>query len=207
MSEQQNQINVLAGALTTHQRHFVQMSTENRQWVIQNTEAAIDLFAEAVKNRASDIKTAAVKLLEFVRTVSLAAVDKFVAAEKFRLGKTIDGIKVGWLGDNFKAGFLSKIEEQTPALEIREHELLKNSRDPAIITELGGEEKVEITLGQFWEFLKTADRRFWYVAYIRDTKDVLWAVDADWHSDGLCVEADSVDRPYEWDADNRFLSR
>ena len=147
------------------------------------------------------------KLLEFVRTVSLAAVDKFVAAEKFRLGKTIDGIKVGWLGDNFKAGFLSKIEEQTPALEIREHELLKNSRDPAIITELGGEEKVEITLGQFWEFLKTADRRFWYVAYIRDTKDVLWAVRAHWYGGGLSVEAGSVDDPCGWFAGDRVLSR
>ena len=146
------------------------------------------------------------KLLEFVRTVSLAAVDKFVAAEKFRLGKTIDGIKVRWLGDNFKAGFLSK-EEQTPALEIREHELLKNSRDPAIITELGGEENVEITLGQFWEFLKTADRRFWYVAYIRDTKDVLWAVNAHWNSGGLYVGAGSFGNPNEWNAGYRFLSR
>ena len=51
MSEQQNQISVLAGALVTHQRRFSKMPTEDRQWAIQNTEEAIGLFAEAVKNR------------------------------------------------------------------------------------------------------------------------------------------------------------
>ena len=202
MSERQ--ISELAGALTRHQNHFSKMSTDDRQWAIQNTEAAVDLFASAVKNRAGNVVK---KLLDFVTTVGIVGIASFVAAEKFRLGKTIDGIKVGWLGDNFKAGFLSKIEEQTPALEIREHELLKNSRDPAIITELGGEENVEITLGQFWEFLKTADRRFWYVAYIRDTKGVLWAVYANWGSGSLYVGADSLGSPDEWSAGYRFLSR
>jgi|GEM_PF-1202822 len=49
MSERQN--SELAGALTRHQHHFGAMPTEDRQWAIQNTETAIGLFAEAVKNR------------------------------------------------------------------------------------------------------------------------------------------------------------
>lgn len=51
MSEQQKQISKLAGALTEFQHCFSVMSTEDRQWAIQNAEAAIGLFANAVKNR------------------------------------------------------------------------------------------------------------------------------------------------------------
>jgi len=206
MSEQQNQISVLAGALTTHQRHFGKMSTEGRQWVIQNTEAAIGLFADAVKNRAGKVEE---KLLERLSAIiAIPIVMQFVATEKFRPGKTIDGIKVAWLGDNFREHLLSKVEsDEVAAEEFAMSKLLKNSRDPAIITALGGEEKVEISLGQFWEFLKTADQNFWYVAYIRDTDDVLWAADAGWYSDGLRVEARSLGSPRVWRAGARFLSR
>ncbi len=204
MSEQQKQISKLAGALTEHQDNFGAWSTENRQWVIQNTVAAISLFAEAVKNRAGvEVK----KLLKFIRPVSLPAIPKFVASEKFREGETIDGIKVAWLGSNFKTHFLKKVEKPVPALEMREHELAVPSRDPAIITELGGEEQVETTLGQFWEFLKTADQKFWYVRHIRDVNGVLWAVGGDWRDDGLGVGAYSLGRPDGWSTGGRFLSR
>ena len=37
--------------------------------------------------------------------------------------------------------------------------------------------------------------------------NVLWAVNANWNSDGLNVEANSIDNPNEWNAGNRFLSR
>lgn len=161
-------------------------------------------ISSAVKNRDSAIA----KPLKFVKTVSLPAVSMFVAAEKFCLGKTIDGIKVGWLGDNFKEHFLSKTESGEVAGEaLSVNKLLKGSHSPAIITELGGEGRVEISLGQFWAFLKTADQSLWYVAYIRGTDDVLWAVNANWDSCGLDVGAYSLDYPCAWNADGRFLSR
>jgi len=37
--------------------------------------------------------------------------------------------------------------------------------------------------------------------------NVLWAVNANWNDDGLNVEANSLDNPNDWNADNRFLSR
>jgi len=203
MSEQQ--ISKLASALVEHQNAFGSMSTDNRQWVIQNTKEAIALFAEAVKNRVGNVVQ---KLFEFVTTIHVAGVASFVAAKKFRPGKTIDGIKVGWLGDNFKEHFLPKVEKNSIAAEeLIVNKLLKNSRDPVIITALGGEEKVEISLGQFWNFLKTADQQFWYVVYIRDTDDVLWAVLAYWSGGGLYVGARSLDSPRGWCAGYRFLSR
>ena len=191
---------------------------------------SLDVLAKVASKLASDVATsvawrdhleklldeglpfgvkAVKKLLERLPMVTaLTAVTQFVAAEKFCPGKTIDGIKIGWLGDNFKDHFLSKVESgEVAAEELAVNKLLKNSRDPAIITALGGEEKVEISLGQFWGFLKTADQKFWYVAYIRDTDDVLWAVGARWHGDGLSVAANSLDSPGEWGAVSRFLSR
>ena len=129
-------------------------------------------------------------LLELVYEVNLAAVTTFTAANKFRIGETVDGITVGWLGDNFKKHFRSKVEDRQIAAEwLTVNNLLKSSKDPAIITALGGEPKVEITLGQYWEFLKIADRSFWYVAYIRDDGNTLWAVGADWLGGGLSVGA------------------
>jgi len=155
----------------------------------------------------SDVK-AVRKLLERLSAVALPAVAQFVATEKFRPGKTTDGIKVGRLGASFKEHLLPKVEsDEVAAEELAVNKLLKGSRDSAIITALGGEEKIEINLGQFWEFLKTADQNFWYVAYIRDTEGVLWAVGAHWFGGGLLVEASSLDDPFGWFADRRFLSR
>lgn len=204
MSEQQNQISKLAGALTEHQSHFGEMSVEDRQWAIQNTVVAISFFAEAVKNRTvAEVK----KLLKFIRQVSLPAIPKFVTADKFCEGETIDGIRVAWLGSNFKVNFLKKKEEAVPALNMREHELVTWSRDPAIITELGGEGQVETTLGQFWEFLKTADQTLVHVRHIRDVNGVLWAVLGYWDVDGLGVGAYPLDDPDAWYTGYRFLSR
>jgi hypothetical protein len=147
-------------------------------------------------------------LLERVGEAILPATGLFTTAEKFRIGETIDGIKVGWLGGNFKKHFLPKVEKDEVAAEtLTISKLLKGSKDPAIITALGGEEKVESKLAQFWEFLKTANRNLWYVGYIRDNQNTLWAVNALWNSDRLSVEAGSLGYPDDWHADTRFLSR
>jgi hypothetical protein len=147
-------------------------------------------------------------LLEQIGTAAIPSIAPFTAAEKFRIGETIDGITVGWLGDNFKEHFLQKIETGEVATEtLAINKLQKRAKDPAIITALGGEEKVEISLGQFWEYLKTANRNLWHVAYIRDDKSVLWAVNALCYGGKLDVEAHSLGDPGGWYAGNQFLSR
>jgi len=162
-------------------------------------------FKQSLKNGVS--AQSVTLLLEFETDVSIPAIIGFSAVNAFRVGETLDGIKVGWLGERFKKLFLKKTETATPAAELRQHVLKKPARDPAIITELGGEAKVEITLGQFWNYLTTADRTLWHVAYIRDDESVLWAVYAYWRSGGLSVEALPLDHPLDWDVGYRFLSR
>lgn len=147
------------------------------------------------------------KLLEFVGPVSFPAVTKFVVAEKLVEGKTIDGLKVTWLGDNIKTSFLKKVEQHVASRAGRQHKLIVlDSFDSAIITELGGDRKIEIAFGQYWDFLRTANRALWYVAYIRDIYGILWAVCARWHGDGLGVEAGSLGSDRGWIAGRQFVS-
>jgi len=211
MSEQQ--ISKMAGALTEHQQHFGTMPTEDRQWVIQNTKDAITLFAEAVKNRAvKEVK----KLLRFIFTFSAEAVDEFVAKKKFVKGETVDGVSIAWLGDNFKADFLGKIEKNVEAVELKIYKLLAAARDltkegePGIIPALNG--RHEIMLAHFFQLLAHKQRTkdfTWIIAYICDENGVLGAVGAGWCAsiDGWGVCAGSVEDPDRWRAVARVVSR
>jgi len=78
------------------------------------------------------------KLLEFVTSVKVPAVKKFVASDHFKAGKTVDGVKYySVFGDYFNKHFLPKVEEDVPATDLRVQRLLRNSRDLGIRTEIG----------------------------------------------------------------------
>ncbi len=213
MSEQQ--IAKLAGALVEHQRHFGAMPTEDRQWAIQNTEAAIGLFAVAVKNRDNGQTQKPRTLLKFVASVSIAAIEGFKVSENFEEGK-LGPVRIYWLGDDFKKHFGRKTESALEAVELKVHTLTKASLDAPIIAELAG--NAEITMGQFFALLSKQGKGesgplltngYANIAYIRDDEGVLWAVDAHWHAGrgGWDVYADSVAYPGEWDRGRQVLSR
>ncbi len=90
---EQRQISKLTGALTEHQHHFGKMSTEGRQWAIQNTEAAIGLFAEAVKNRSSELVVSKPAVLRFREEVSVGPLMSRVL-QGSRTIKSADGGKL-----------------------------------------------------------------------------------------------------------------
>src|SRR3989344_1084075 len=138
---EQRKCTKLAAVLVEHQSFFSILSNPDCQWAIEHPQDAVKLFADAITNRA---KATVNKILEFIRVVSLPAIPKFAAKEKFLPGKTIDGLKVYDLGANFKRHFLGKEEDAAEAIELREQKLLEANRDPAIIAELGGDEKVDI---------------------------------------------------------------
>jgi hypothetical protein len=209
----EQQIPKLAGAIVEHQSDFAALSTEDAQWVITETKSAIALFVEAVKNRA---KTAATKLLEFVTTVTVPAVSKFVAADHFKRGETVDGVKC-YLWDNFREHFLGKIEKNVAGCDIRVHKLLRSSRDLGIRSEIG-EDKEETKLANLWSLLKLQGKGekgalltngYANIFYVRDTEDMLWAVGARWRAGyrGWYLYANSVEYPREWFAGFRVCSR
>lgn len=140
-----------------------------------------------------------------IGTVDIPEIRQFVVADKFRQGETVDGIKVYLLGDVFKRRFLSKIENIISAETLIVDWAYEFLGDSEFIGYCG-REKIEITVGQLWEFLKTADRNFRHVAYIKDNNGVLTVVTAKHYDDGWEFNALSLD-PYSGHRCSRFLSR
>jgi hypothetical protein len=207
MSEQQ--IAKLAGALVEHQRHFDVMSTSDRQWVIQNTGAAIGLFAEAVGRRGNGIVSTPKKLLELVTTVKVDAIASFAAGDHFKRSMGArSAVKIYSLDENFKKHLLGKVESASAAAEIKVHKLLESSLNVSIIAELA--DKYEITCGRLFALLSKqgkgeagpliASRGRANVAFIRDMKNILWAVNSAWFDDrgGWYINAQSVGSLCPW---------
>jgi hypothetical protein len=157
------------------------------------------------------------KLLEFVTTVNVAALECFTAMDAFKVDtgpKT--AVQIAWIGDNFEQNFLRKTEDACEAAELKVHKLLEQSLDPPIITELA--DNHEITLGQFFSLLQKQGKGeagpllvnfYANIAYIRDFNGTLWAVHARWSADrgGWGVVADSVEGPGRWVGGFQVLSR
>lgn len=159
-----------------------------------------------------------VKLLKRVSTIELPAVKDFIAADHFVVDTSEKAkVKISYLGDNFRKYFLPKKETgEVAAEELTVNELLEDAYDPAIVTDLGGEEKVEISLGQFFAMfakqpngesgqLLTNGRA--NIGYIRGDDGVLWTVHGRWNDDGWVFEASPLDNPYRWYAGYQVLSR
>jgi hypothetical protein len=207
MSERQ--IAELVGALVRHQHHFGAMSTNDRQWVIQNPKAAISLFASAVENRK--------KLLEFVASFKVTDEKEFIAKEKFAVDVSESArLRISALGDTFRRVMLTKKEEDIAGAELKLFKLRIAWFNAEIIRELSGEEKpnenAEITLFEFSEALahKQAVReREWVIGgYIRDAENVLWVVVGVLHVEGWYIDAYSIGHPGDpWGSGMEFVSR
>jgi len=159
------------------------------------------------------------KLLELVTTVSVAACEKFVAKEHFKVdtGRKAK-VKIAFLWDNFSKHFLPKTEEGVLAGEIKVHKLLQWSLDAPIMTELGDPRSYSTTLADLWWMLEKQPNGeegallvngYANILYIYDTEGNLWAVRARWFSDrgGWLVDADSIECPRRWRAVGQVLSR
>ena len=153
------------------------------------------------------------KLLELLSTVQLPAIGEFKAEEKFVVdtGRKAK-VKIASMGSNFEKHFGHKVEPPVAEAEVKLNKLLEASLDRPIIDEAGGEEKVEISLGQFYEVLwykQMKSDRTWVITYIRDDQGTLWAVRAHWvsHDGGWSVGAFSVEDPNGWFAGDPVVSR
>lgn len=153
------------------------------QIIKENPGFALRLFGES-------------DLLKFVGSVSVDGAERSVVVHEHL--KT---------DDNFKRIFYDKVEG-VPQIELNIHELRKPSPDEPIIKELGGEERVEIQIVSFLNFL-SGRRGGWFVAYCRGVDKKVWAVFARWNDACGCwdVETRSFWSPIGWDAGTQVLSR
>jgi len=206
----------LADVLVEHQHHFGSLSTKDRIWVIKNTESAIGLFAESVRGYGENVENNQGKLLKFMTTVHVAAIEKFRPTDHFREGSKSAVVNVQLLRGSFRRHFLGKIEGASPAADIKIHKLLRLTNHALIVSE--PDSQCVITLGQFFSVLSPQGRGevgplltngAANIACIRDVEGTLWAVCANWNSTygGWEIGSHSVASPMGWQAGLQILSR
>ena len=159
------------------------------------------------------------KLLELMTTIPVAACEKFVAQEHFKVdtGRKAK-VKIAFLWDNFSTHFLPKTEEGVLAGELKVYKLLRSSLDAPIMTELGEPQSYSTTLADLWVLLQKQPNGeegallvngYANIFYIHDTEGTLWAVRAIWNSvsGGWGLDARSVERPGGWLGGRQVVSR
>ena len=162
----------------------------------------------------ADAITQAEKLLETLGAITLGAIKKFIAKDHFKIGD-YNGVKISYIGENFKKQFIPKVEENIVESIIRYFRLKKGSTDPFIIAELGP--NYPTTLAHMWELLKlqgygqkvgqlSVDGLV-NVFYIPDVNGIIWAVGAGWDDGGWDIIANSLGLPNEWNDDYRVFGR
>lgn len=188
----------------------------------ENGQEWIEAFKRFLKkqNPWAEITKPKSNLLEFVTEVTLPVIATFSTKDHFKVGE-VDGVKIGWLGENFQKHFLAgdgKVETNVAEATLRIYRLKKWSVDGPVIAELGGEEVAETTLAQIFEMMKAQGKGqkgnlltngYANIFYIRDVNGILWAVDCNWGTSrgDWDVSAYSVASPYGWGADGRVVSR
>lgn len=160
----------------------------------------------------SDTQTQSGNMLELVTTVTLPAIQTFSTRESFLTNSQSSGGVSYVLGYNFRNSFLDKVEVGVPKMSFRIHKLLRNTFDTSIITELGGENGVEVYLAHVWMMLEAQGQgqhgslltnTFTNIFYVRDVRSWLWAIRCRWYSDRgwWNVRAYSQAHPSEWYGD------
>lgn len=147
----------------------------------------------------------------------LATVEPFITRDRFivNTGRKAK-VKISYIGENFRAWFLEKVEESFGGSTLCSARLRKGSVDGPIIAELGGEQKAETTLAEMFALMERQrngqggsllTNGYANIFYVRDKNCVLRAVSVDWGGGGWDVYADSVADPYKWHDDDLVFSR
>ena len=208
MSERQ--IAELAGHLTRFQHCFGTMPNADRQWVIQNTEEAIRLFAAAVQHRlcGNSLYRRADPHLH-----NLEAVERFVVGEKFVVNLHGE-LPISHIDEGFQKMFGEVVEERVPAATVLERRLIREATSEQILNQLGFKRKEEFkyahtALAHVFDYLTrlATDRSKGYFFFVAKEDD-LWAVSAIWSRLGWRIYAApaSARSSQKWDIDDRLVA-
>lgn len=159
-------------------------------------------------------------ILEPVSVVVIpTTTSKFIANDKFVINAERNGkVLINHIGESFKVLFLGrngKIEDSIAEQTLRCATLRRASIDLPIITKLGGEEKVEMTLsavfclmerqkyGEDGVLLKSYQQN---IFFIRDFAGLLRTVCVYWNNIGWSIDAYSVESRWKWYAHGQVFS-
>lgn len=140
----------------------------------------------------------------------------FVVTKQFVMDTSREAkVPITYIGDNFEEWFGAKIEKPTEARTLRYRKLLKATENIRILTLLGGETKVEITLSEIYDLMDRQARRMENALYSNGWANIFYARDASctlrtillfWRDGGWEVNAFSIQEAYdEWNADSQVF--
>ncbi|MDP2586798.1 MAG: hypothetical protein Q8P32_03435 [Candidatus Komeilibacteria bacterium] len=142
--------------------------------------------------------------------------EEFLVSDRFKAGTPSKDLEIYWVGDNFKSWFGDLIVKSSGgSVELRRYIMIRPAKDASIITELGGEVKVETSLlaiyalmekqGKGQEGVLLTDGLFNFF-FVRDISAILRVVTVGWGNGGWHINAFSaksrhklggVDYPYQ----------
>jgi len=209
------QIPVLAARLVEFQEGFSDLPNEDAQWAIMHAKEAVQLCANAIKNRPRESQSVFRDII-FIATIP-AATEQFVARENFIIDTSNNAkVKISCLDSYFELCFISKVENPFPGSLIVARQLIKSSVDAPILKELGGNEKAETMLTEIYAMMRMqADGKkdgdlltdgCANIFYVKDITNTLRAVHVSWHVDGWRVDAYSIEGSSEWHVGHRVFS-
>jgi len=158
-------------------------------------------------------------LLDLVGTVIFPGTTTPFIAKKHLVVNTAEdaSVKIYFIGDNLKKWFFGKTEEAMPGGTLRCQKLRRSANDLEIIADLGGREKAETSLTEFFFLLgkqgngeKGLLRTDGYATIfeIPDVDGVLRSVYAFFIAGlGWLLDASPVGRPFGWRDGRQVVSR
>ena len=193
---------VLVGRFVEHQAYFNPLSTNDAQWAIQNPKDAVALCVTAIKGRTNGAPKSerTYKVLRPITATPLGTGRPFKADDTFFNKKS--GVKMVLHGSNFTSWFTGKVEKDVPTGDLVPFALTQSAYDSEIIADLGGEEKVEVTLAEIWPLMQRQangedgvllTNGYANIFYVRDVNGVLRAVYVYWSDDGWRALANTID--------------
>lgn len=155
-------------------------------------------------------------LLKRVTTVATPDIKRFVAADVLgSTGVNKDGVKIAYLGDNFKRVFSNLVERDVPAGELAVDRLEHYATTLDIASTIPEAKRV-VTMGQIYWLVRDQELNGsgpilingWAnlgLAYGNDGN--VWLVDAYRYGVGWYFDANPLDSPDSWCDGNQVLSR
>jgi hypothetical protein len=156
------------------------------------------------------------KRLALHETIEISGCERFVAAEEFRVGKTIgDGI-LGAVGFNFAKLFLAEIETDAHPVTLHAWTLRYSADDASLIGPLGGRERAILSLCVIYRLIEMGGRGGSHTdarsnfAYARSPADnrlvaIHWFVN---HGSQWVIGAVDVPHPnLDWPSGSRVFSQ
>lgn len=174
-------------------------------------------MAKKAKESVEKVTDAGSVLGAIVSTTIVQHSDKkFVVKDNFKVGLNEEAqVEISHLGVNFKKWFLEKEEEPNPNPNgtIYGCLLRKNSADNSILSELGGEEKAQVTLAEIFALMKNRNRNKNLVGdglanifYAPDVKGITRAIDVFTHDNKTWqVAAFPTKGSDKWSADTKVF--